>query len=270
MKALRIITILLFVLSLALYLGVSFRYEMVLDRVSPQIRCESEVLEVSVHATDATLLAGVTAQDNRDGDLTGRIMIQGISRLLTENTARITYVVADSSGNIASCSRILQYTDYENPRLSLTKMPVYRTYPDDDAMDKLHAALSAWDVRDGDLSEDIVVVNQSADEGIEGESYATVQVINSMGGTEVIPLIIVLDNEGAVNPLVTLREYITYIEQGAEFDPTDYVLTLNGEAYDGANPALRIHSEVDTAVPGVYQVRYRFKDFTVYLAVVVR
>ena len=105
MKILRILTVMLFILSLALYLGISFRYQVVLDRVSPQISCESEVLEAGVNATDAELLSGVTAKDNRDGDLTDRIMIQGISRMLSADTAQITYVVADTSGNIASCTR---------------------------------------------------------------------------------------------------------------------------------------------------------------------
>ena len=257
MKILRMITIFLFVLSVALYLGVSFRYEVVLDRVSPQIQCESEVLEVSVHATDAELLAGVTAQDNRDGDLTDQIMIQGISRLLTNNTAKITYVVADSSDNIASCTRTLHYTDYEPTLLSLAEIPVYRTYPDDDAMKKLHSSLSAQDVRDGDLSKDILISAQYANDNIEGELHVTVQVTNSMGGSDLIPLTIVIDNEGAVNPLVTLREYITYVDKDADFIPRDYILTVNGEDFEGNYPALRIHSNVDTAVPGAYQVCYQ-------------
>lgn len=270
MKILRMITIFLFVLSVALYLGVSFRYEVVLDRVSPQIQCESEVLEVSVNATDAELLAGVTAEDNRDGDLTDQIMIQGVSRLLTNNTAKITYVVADSSDNIASCTRILQYTDYENPRLSIQEMPVYRTRPDDQAMPKLYESLSAHDVRDGDLSDQILISVQDMNDYEEGQFHVTLQITNSMGGTEMIPLTIVIDNEGAVNPLVTLREYIAYVDLGSDFDPSDYILTVNGEDFEGSYPALRIHANVDTTVPGAYQVCYQYKDFTVYQTVVVR
>ena len=270
MKILRMITIFLFVLSLALYLGISFRYKVVLDRVPPKIQSESEVLEVSVNATGAELLAGVTARDNRDGDLTEQVMIQGISRLLTEDTARITYVVADSSDNIASCTRTLRYTDYENPRLSIGEMTVYRTFPHDDTIDRLCKSLTARDVRDGDLSDQIVVAVHGSNDRIEGELQLTVQVTNSMGGTEVIPLTIVIDNEGAVNPLVTLREYITYVDKDADFIPSDYILTVNGEDFEGDYPALHIHSNVDTAVPGAYQVCYQYKDFTVYQTVVVR
>ena len=270
MKALRIITVFLFVLSLVLYLGVSFRYSILLDRVSPQIQCASEVLEVSVNAAESELLAGVTAKDNRDGDLTGQIMVQGISRLLTEDTARITYVVMDSSDNIASCTRTLRYTDYARPRLQLTEIPVYRTYPEDDSMVKLFEALSAQDVHDGDISDQIQISVQHVNDNIEGELYVSVQIINSLGDSEVIPLTIVIDNEGARNPLVTLKEYITYVDAGSDFDPQSYILTLNGSAYRGADSNLVIDSQVDTATPGAYQVRYQYQSFTVYQTVVVR
>ena len=270
MKTLRILTIFLFILSLALYLGISFRYNVTLDRVSPQIQCNSEVLEISVKADDSALLAGVTAKDDRDGDLTDQIMVQGISRLLTDDTVRVTYVVMDSSDNIGSCTRTLQYTDYENPRLSLTEIPVFRTYPADNSIEQLQAALSAQDVRDGDLSKDIVISIQTLIDDEECEFQVTIQVTNSIGGTEVIPLTVVIDNDGAENPLVTLDEYITYVDAGSAFDPKDCVRTLNGSPSSGANPGLRIDSQVDTAVPGAYQVRYQYQSFTVYQTVVVR
>lgn len=270
MKILRIVTVFLFVLSLALYLGISFRYRVVLDRVPPKIQCESEMLEVSVHATDADFLSGVTARDNRDGDLTEQVMIQGISRMLSADTARITYVVADSSDNIASCTRMLRYTDYENPRLALTALPVYQAFSKGNAMEELIGALTALDIKDGDISGQIHISAGNMDISLESTYALTIEITNSMGGFESIPLTIVIDNEGAVNPLVTLREYITYVDKDADFIPRDYILTVNGEDFEGNYPALRIHSNVDTAVPGAYQVCYQYKDFTVYQTVVVR
>lgn len=270
MKALRIVTILLFLLSLLLYLGVSFRYNMILDRVAPKIQCESEVLDVSVNATDAELLAGVTAKDNRDGNLTDQIIVQGVSRLLTADTARITYVVMDRSDNIASCTRTLHYTDYVPPKLILTEIPVYRTYPEDDSLVKLYDTLAAQDIRDGDLSDQIQISAQHANDNIEGEIIVTVQVTNSMGDAVAVPLTIVIDNEGAQEPLVTLKEYITYVSVGSDFHPQKYIHTLNGSAYTGSEPGLRIDSNVDTAVPGAYQVCYQYQSFTVYQTVVVR
>lgn len=268
MKTLRILTIFLFILSLALYLGISFRYNVTLDRVSPQIQCNSEVLGISVKADDSALLAGVTAKDDRDGDLTDQIMVQGISRLLTDDTVRITYVVMDSSDNIGSCTRSVRFTDYERPRLQLTQLPVYSTYTTDNVMAELFESLSAEDLRDGDISDQIQISVQQAIDDTEID--VSVQITNSLGDSEVVPLTIVIDNDGAETPLVTLDEYITYVDAGSAFDPKDCVRTLNGSPSSGANPGLRIDSQVDTAVPGAYQVRYQYQSFTVYQTVVVR
>ena len=270
MKTLRIITIILFLLSLAVYLGVSYRYNNQLDRVSPAIRCETEVLEVSVNADDSDLLTGVTATDNRDGDLTDRIMIQGISRLLTENTVRVTYVVMDSSNNIASCTRIVRYTDYAPPRLALNAIPVYTTELEQNALSVLKETLIATDVKDGDLSGDIRIIANSIDVTLENTYTLTLEVTNSLGDSEVVPLTIVIDDEGAANPLVTLKEYITYVNVGSSFEPKSCILTLNGSPYSGVASGLTIDSQVDTSIPGTYQVRYKYHSFTVYQTVVVR
>lgn len=270
MKTLRIITVFLFVLSLALYLGVSYRYNNLLDRVSPQIRCESEVLQVSVNAENSELLAGVTATDNRDGDLTGQIMIQGISRLLTEDTVRVTYVVMDSSGNIASCTRLVRYTDYTPPKIELRDIPVYSTDLQHNALSVLNETLSATDVKDGDLSGDIRIIASGIDVSVERTYTLSLEVTNSLGDSEVVPLTIVIDNDGAANPLVTLTEYITYVDVGSSFNPKTCIDTLNGSFYRGRNSGLTIDSQVDTSTPGTYQVRYQYQSFTVYQTVVVR
>lgn len=274
MKALRIITVILFVLAVVLYCGVTYRYDQVLDRVSPQIQCGDTILEVSVTAPEEALLAGLTASDDRDGDLTDKIMVQGISRLLTADTARVTYVVFDSSDNMASCTRTIRYTDYQRPVITLSDLPVYRIYPEDDSLQSLLGSLSARDVRDGDLSGQIRISAQNVDDTREGTFAVNVQVTNSMGDTEIIPLTIMIDNEGAADPLVTLREYIRYLRVGDDFDPTDDIVTVNGSAYTGTSAALTIESDVDTSTAGYYQVCYRCeagsRSFTVYQTVVVR
>ena len=148
MKALRIITIFLFILSLALYLGVSYRYNNQLDRVSPVIRCETEVLEVSVNAEDSELLAGVTATDNRDGDLTDRIIVGDVSKLVGTDLAKVTCLVFDSDDNMASLTRQVRYTDYRRPMFQLTEPLVYAST--DEA--RLLSRVRVTDSVDGDIS----------------------------------------------------------------------------------------------------------------------
>lgn len=274
MKAIRTITIILFVLALLLFCGTTFYYQMVLDRVPPTIQCSEGVLEVSVSDGPEVLLTGVAASDGRDGDLTGEIMVQGVSRLLSADTARVTYVVFDASGNMASCTRTIRYTDYQRPKITLKDAPVYAPYPEGDSYNELRAALTATDVRDGDLSDQIHIAARNVNDGTEGTYRVNVQITNSLGDAESIPLNIVVSDKGAANPLVTLREYITYVDAGSEFDPTDYITAVRGGPYSAGDPNLTIESDVDASTPGYYQVCYTYsatgQNYVVYLAVVVR
>ena len=274
MKTIRIITVLLFILALAGYAGVVYRYEYALDRTPPQIRCPEEPLEISAAAGETAMLAGVAASDDRDGDLTDQVMIQGVSRLLTADTARITYVVFDSAGNMASCTRTVRYTDYERPIISLTSAPVFKPYPDGDSLKELDALLTAADVRDGDISDQIRITAQNVTDTQVGAYRVNAQIINSMGDSETIPLTIVIDREGAEDPLVKLRQYITYVRSGSPFDPAAYISEVQGRPYSSEDPSLTIVSDVDTSAPGYYQVCYRCQTseriYTVYMTVVVR
>lgn len=273
MKALRTVTIALFIISAIVYFGVAAYYQIALDRVPPQILCASDILEVSVADDESALLSGITARDNRDGDLTGQVMVQGVSRLLSANTARVTYVVFDSSKNMASCTRTIRYTDYSKPVITLKEAPVYAAYPTQDSFKELHAALGATDVRDGDLTDSIHIASQNINDSLEGTYTANVQVTNSLGDCEIIPLYIVIDND-AQEAKVTLREYITYVEVGSPFNPRDYITTVQGRPYAGSDSNLRIESDVNTETAGYYHVSYNYSAdgqiYTVYLAVVVR
>ena len=64
------------------------------------------------------LLADVTAYDEKDGDLTDRLLLQGVDRD-KDGTAVATYAVADSDGHVVTCAREVQYTDCRPPRVAL-------------------------------------------------------------------------------------------------------------------------------------------------------
>ena len=57
----------------------------------PILKCDTDTVTVSVSDGDDVLLRGVSAYDNQDGDLTSGIVIGGISKLISDNTAKITF-----------------------------------------------------------------------------------------------------------------------------------------------------------------------------------
>lgn len=222
-------------------------------KVPPAIQCGSELLEVSVQDGDDVLLSGVTATDKQDGDLTGKILIQGISKLISNDTAKITYLVFDSDGNAASCTRQIRYTDYERPHFTIQKALVYTENEDIQLLDRL----TAEDVVDGDLTDAIRVSTLSASSEPEVRNV-TVQVTNSMGDTARLTLPLVVYSGTVVRPEVVLREQLVYLQQGASFRAEDHLSAVSTPIGPGNTGDVQISGQVDTSAPGTYYVYYRY------------
>ena len=261
MKLLRGIIIGLFTALVALT-GVSEWYARTrVDRTPHVISCEEGVLEVSVRADRSELLRGVTARDDRDGDLTDQIMVEHVSSLTGVDTARITYVVFDSSDNAATCSRTIRYTDYQKPRFRLTAPLRYYVGDTITLLDRL----TAVDVIDGDLQEKIRLTASNLTNTLAGTYHVTVQVTNSLGDTSVLPLTILVDSgSGYLTPEIRLTEYLLYLNAGSRFDPGAYIQSITDPGAENQNVGrekAEIFSEVDPNTPGTYEVVYSYTGF---------
>ena len=219
--------------------------------VPPAISCDTGILELSVHDGGKALLTGVTASDEQDGDLTDRVLVSGVSRLIEDNTAKVTYVVFDSDDNMATLTRQIRYTDYRLPRFSLEEPLIYDVGQTVNLLDRLHAS----DVVDGDITGAIRVTytDLATDTGIHD---LNVQVTNSMGDTAwlTVPVIIRPVSENRLE--VTLDTYLLYLQQGDSFRAGDH---LKRAAYNGDSVSLgnvTISGQVDTDIPGTYQIQY--------------
>ena len=273
MKQVRSIVIALFVVMLALTVLSEWYVRTRRDDTPPTIRCDSEVLEVSVQADKAELCQGVTAQDDRDGDITDRVMVEHVSNLLSENTARITYVVFDSSDNAATCTRTIRYTDYQKPRFYLSQPLQYAVGDTITLLDRL----TAVDALDGDITEKIRMTASNLSNALEGTYHVTVQVTNSLGDTTVLPLtILVVGGSGYRTPTIALTDYLVYLDAGSDFDPADYIQKITDPGADARNvpkSEAEIRSDVDPDTPGVYEVTYSYtgasKEAKTILTVVV-
>ena len=90
--------VILMVLSVVLYLDE--------DRTAPVIYMEDVEMEYREGMTDEELLAGVTAMDETDGDVTGSLVVEKVSEA-GNGTVIVTYGVKDASGNVGKASRVL-------------------------------------------------------------------------------------------------------------------------------------------------------------------
>ena len=217
----------------------------------PVLTCDSDLLEISVNDGKDAMLSGITAADDQDGDLTGQVLVTGVSQLVGDNTAKVTYVVFDSDDNMATLTRSVRYTDYRLPRFSLEEPLIYGSAENMTLLDRLHAK----DTIDGDITGNIRVsyLESTADPQI---SNINVQVTNSMGDTAWLTLPVVFADDTGRWVDISLSSYLVYLEQGSSFNARSYLnrAALNGNSI--GTDQVSISGEVDTDTPGTYYVHY--------------
>lgn len=255
MKITKILLIPLLVLVTLLYCVTGLNQRLAKKDSAPSIVCDTPVLEVSVTDGEKAYLAGVTASDDQDGDISHKILIQGISKLIGENTVKVTYIVFDSDGNLASTSRQLRFTDYAAPRFAVTQPLRYVS----SASIRLLDRLQVMDVIDDDITDNVRVSSLTATS--EAEIYTVdLQVTNSLGDTARITLPVVLTSGYASRPVVNLSEYLVYLNTGDRFTAGQYLRSVTSTDGIATTDDVVISGTVDTATPGTYTVYYRCSD----------
>lgn len=254
MKTIRILLVLLLAIVSVLY-GITFLSDRLGDQnTPPSLSCSSTTtLEVSVNDGEDVLLSGLSASDDQDGDLTSSIRIAGISKFIRENTAKITYVVFDRDGNVATLSRYLHYTDYESPRFSIAAPLNYKRNSSINLLERLKAT----DVIDGDITDSIRVSSMTASS--DPETYTVeVQVTNSMGDTSRLTIPVIQTDGFGERPEIALRSCLIYMDTNSHFDARSYLLQVSLPNGTGDLQDVVISGTVDTSTPGTYLVRYTY------------
>ena len=120
-------------------------------------------------------LAGVTAQDKQDGDLTGSIHVSGQVDVSTPGTYNLTYTVTDSDRNKTTVQRVV--TVYNHPPEILGVANV--TLNVGDHFDP-KANVTAYDKEDGDLTRKIEwpAAIDTATAGVYQLTYSVVDRFN--------------------------------------------------------------------------------------------
>ena len=230
------------------------------DTKAPEIHIASEIPELSVHAGEAELLTGITATDNRDGDVSDSMVVENVCLDGSDGTAQIAFAAFDRAGNVAKAQRTVRFTDYTSPVFSLTEplILIQNTSPD------ILSMVRAADALDGDISHRIrATVLDEGNLSTLGEHDVRFTVTNSMGETRELTLPVKVYDPGQYSARVTLTAYLTTLPKGSAFQAKKYLNEFTyantSTALAGSVPAgmeLKVSGEVNTAVPGVYAVDY--------------
>lgn len=232
-----------------------------LDTVGPVITIADQMLEVSVSDSDAALLQGISAEDARDGDVSASLLVESVYGITDEKIATVTYAAFDKAGNVSKVERQVRYRDYEAPRFFLTRNMCFPSGSGFNLLDYI----GATDVLEGDISRRVRATLVSDTKSINevGSHLVRLQVTNSLGDTTEADIPVEVYDPEWYTAAVELDSYMIYLKRGEVFDAMEHLETfvVRGEDIDiryeiPEDISLTISDQVNTRIPGVYQVKY--------------
>ena len=232
-----------------------------LDTTGPVITVEEKMLEISVEDPQEALMRGIIAMDDRDGDVTGRMLVESIYGITEDNVTTVTYAAFDRAGNVSKLQRQVRYKDYESPKLELYGSLCFPGGVNVDVLEYV----GARDVIEDDIRRRVratLISNTKAINNI-GSHVVRFQVTNSLGDTTQADIPVEVYDPEWYTAYVGLREYLVYLKVGDSFDPESYLKTfqVRGDSIDVSRGVpedvyCSIDSTVSTRRPGVYTVDY--------------
>ena len=253
------------------------------DTTPPVITVAEELLQLSVNDENEILMTGITAMDDRDGDVTASLLVESVYGITDDHVATVTYAAFDRAGNVSKIQRKVHYTDYREPRFEFAGS---LSFPHNSKFDLLDY-VGANDVMEGDIRRRVRATLVSDTNSIDelGSHMVHLQVTNSLGDTVELDVPVEVYDPEWYLASVKLDTYLLYLKKGDVFNPREHLdkFVVRGDDTDisrGIPEGIdyEINGSVNTAVPGVYQVRYTLtKDLNLtsytgqaYLIVVVQ
>lgn len=84
------------------------------------------------------------------------------------------------------------------------------------------------------------------------------QVTNSMGDTARVELPVLIQPEDSARPQIQLTQNLIYLEADSEFDPAEYLSSVQVAGIAASVDSVEITHSVDTAKSGSYWVCYSY------------
>ena len=199
------------------------------DRNGPEISVPQEEITYVAGTDTSALLNGVTAQDDRDGDVTDTVTIESIIPNADQTGASVVYVAKDSKNNVTKETRTILYSTDAN-----------------------QAAAQA-------AAEQVAADQAAAEQAAQGDAAGESAQTTDDGAAQNEAAIAALSAE---SPRFYLTQYSVELERGAELNELSYVQDISDDedSRDELYQGIRISGEVDTNTPGEYTLEYHVVD----------
>ena len=231
MRRLRILSFIILLVAVASVGYLRIRHGQSSDSIAPVINMEEKTIEISVKDTEDVLLQGITATDNKDGDVTDTLAVDNVSTFNGDGKRYVTVAAFDTSNNVGKATREITYSDYRSPHFDITEPLVFGTNDT-----KFLDDITANDVIDGDLTGSIHFAdNTSIYSDTPGDYEAKIQVKNSAGDTATLPVTVrIVDSMSEEKPSVLLKHYVRYVKVGKKPEYRKLIsgAMINGREYD--------------------------------------
>ena len=277
MRALRRWSIIILIAAVIVFAAYHIREKVISDHIAPVITMDTASITVSAGASDEQLLAGVTATDDRDGDVTENLIIESVSNFVEEDTRRMVIAAFDEAGHVTKAARDIIYSDYESPEFNLTEPLRFPVGTED-----ITLPLSVIDMLDGDLSDKIKISGDYTLKNTAGDYTMLFVVTNSAGdSTKLEATVTLYDSQENYCPQFELSDYLIRVPLGTDLDAMDYVqsITVSGHVYKRSGNSAFVCTDsgisnstiyassviVDNvpncAEPGTYEITYRYSAY---------
>lgn len=275
MRRIRIFSIVLFVLAIIVFGLVEYKMWLSSDATGPTIEMPEKSITVSVGAGDEAVLSGITAADDKDGDVTDSLIVENFTNFIGKGRRNVTIAAFDSDNHVTKVTREVVYSDYRGPKFTLSG-PL--RFPKN--TDTVLSYVGAEDVLDGNLTSNIKI-STDFNIQVDTEGYYNVvfSVANSAGDVAELPVTVEIYNvsDESQKPQIGLSEYIVYTKVGSAVDPLSYIEHVQvgaAEYVKDESGVLRnsvnendvitaedfvITSQVDYNVAGVYEIVYELE-----------
>ncbi|MBC1792341.1 immunoglobulin-like domain-containing protein [Listeria booriae] len=213
-----------------------------------------------IAASDKTLkkggsfdpMAGVTASDTEDGDVTSNIIVTANDvNVNQEGTYHVSYSVTDSDDNTTTKTITVTVTSNDAPVITA----VDKTLKKGASFDPM-AGVTASDTEDGNMTGNVTVTANDVDTSAVGTYHVTYSVTDSDGNTTTKTITVTVTSNDA--PVITASDKT--LKKGASFNPMAGVSASDTEDGNLTNSVSVTANDVDTSAVGTYHVTYSVTD----------
>ncbi|WP_338631904.1 immunoglobulin-like domain-containing protein [Clostridium baratii] len=211
---------------------------------------------IIVEGTSFDPMAGVTATDTEDGNITKDIKVTGTVNTNKPGKYELTYTVTDSDGNTTIVKRIvtvnMKWAEINNAPVITAENKTIKVGDKFDPM----TGVAATDAEDGNITKDIKVIENTVNTNKPGTYKVVYEITDSQGAKTIKEIhVTVVSND---KPIINGANNVIIVE-GTSFDPMAGVTATDTE--DGnITKDIKVTGTVNTNKPGKYELTYTVTD----------